>query len=660
MAELYGVNLGLHIESIVSEFDTRQTIYGYPKRQMYLGFPGVDFSVDFHDRKAATLLGPASGPHSQMAQNIVLAFLGGGRIIELKTIQILDQLEIPRPCIDIRNVGFNVEWSQEMRLEDSYEEYVTAWILLKIIEEMELLGIPKGDPFYDTVFDISVGYDLKGISSPQVKKWLTEFKNAGEAIERILDTLPSKFARYKNLKINPKISDSVTLSTFHGCPGDEIESIVEHLISEHGFHVIVKMNPTILGYEKVEKILHKDLGYKDIELVPQAFENDVSFDQAVSMMKRLQEFAQKHNRHVGAKFTNTLVVKNNQDIFTDEVMYLSGAPLHVLSMNAMHQFRTAMGEEFHISFSAGITKHNFVDAVLCNMKPITTCTDLLKAGGYTRMFDYLINLKIAMEEARCRTIEEFIINRAGKEQVHNVFRAGVTNAERIVSSLIEKPRYHYVMNQKTPPKIDSHLTLFDCITCNKCLPVCPNAANFSIPTGTMSLPTTHYKYRNGRFAPLQGEVFVLKKEYQIANLADFCNECGDCDTYCPEFGGPFIEKPRFFFTELSYKKHAEYDGFYFPTPYSLKGRIQKREYFLSYNPNKNEYLWRNSDVEILLDARNRLLSGRALNGLPEQTEIDMTAFYIMRTLFDGIINTPKAYASVMLRGSVDSHAKLNL
>src|SRR3990172_6211057 len=166
MAELKGINLTTHLKSILAEFREKESIYGYPKRKMYFGFPGFDFGVDFHGRRAETLLGPASGPHSQMVQNIVLAFLGGSRIIELKTVQILDQLDIPRPCIDIRNVGYNVEWSQELRLADSFKEYITAWILLKLIEESEILGIPKGAPFYDTIFAISVGYDLKGIQSP--------------------------------------------------------------------------------------------------------------------------------------------------------------------------------------------------------------------------------------------------------------------------------------------------------------------------------------------------------------------------------------------------------------------------------------------------------------------------------------------------------------
>jgi len=33
---------------------------------------------------------------------------------------------------------------------------------------------------------------------------------------------------------------------------------------------------------------------------------------------------------------------------------------------------------------------------------------------------------------------------------------------------------------------------------------------------------------------------------QIACYADFCNECGNCDTFCPEYGGPYIKKPTLF------------------------------------------------------------------------------------------------------------------
>jgi putative selenate reductase len=647
MAELKGVALGTHLESIVREYKSQQTIYTYPKRKIFLGYPGYNFSVDFHDHIAATPLGPASGPHTQMAQNIILSFLGGGRIMELKTVQVLDQLEIPRPCIDARNIGFNVEWSQELRLQDSYREYVTGWILLKLIEEMELLGISKGDSFYNWVFDISVGYDLKGISSPQMHRWLENMKDASAAIEEMMDSLPARFSNYKRVKIDPHISNSATLSTFHGCPREEIEAIVQHLISEHNLHVIVKMNPTILGYEFVENTLRHQMGYEHILLERAAFETDLQFHEGVAMMKRLENFAKQHNRKVGAKFTNTLVVRNNQDVFKDEVMYLSGPPLHVLSMNAMHQFRTAMGEHFHISFSAGIAKHNFVNAVRCNMKPITVCTDLLKTGGYTRMFDYLKNLKAEMESMECNDLNEFIVKSARDIHAFDIDSAGVRNARRIVPALVKNSRYYYDSNRKEPPKMDSHLELFDCITCNKCIPVCPNAANFSIPTETEDFTIIDYEIKDGNFIPVKGERFVLQKEHQIANLADFCNECGDCDTYCPEYGGPYIEKPRFFLSEETYRKFENYDGFYFKTSHNLVGRIDGVEYSLKVGA--EEFIWKYSNGEIILNSDNELIEGILMNNSINSDIAAMKPYYIMKSLIQGFHNENDFYPSTILK-----------
>ncbi len=74
---------------------------------------------DLFGHYLATPIGPAAGPHTQLAQNILCAWLSGGRFIELKTVQIMDELEIPRPCIDMEDEGYNVEWSQELKLDQS-------------------------------------------------------------------------------------------------------------------------------------------------------------------------------------------------------------------------------------------------------------------------------------------------------------------------------------------------------------------------------------------------------------------------------------------------------------------------------------------------------------------------------------------------------------
>ncbi len=626
MAELYGLDLGTHLKAIIEEFKSDKSIYGYPEKKFYHGFPGIDLSVDFHDKKAATPLGPASGPHTQLAQNIVLSFLHGARIIELKTVQILDQLDIPRPCIDARNVCYNVEWSQELRLDESCHEYIVAWILLHIIEEMELLGPPKGDPFYNKVFDVSVGYDFKGITSPRVDKWLRDMRDARKKITELLAGLPDEFAKLKNLQIDPHISDTLTLSTFHGCPRDEIESIVRHLMSEHGFHVIVKMNPTLLGYEFVRKTLNEKLGYENIELDPEAFKHDLQFDEAVAMMQRLQAFGAKHKRRLGAKFTNTLVVKNTGKIFNDKVQYLSGPPLHVLALHSMHRFRQATGDDFHISFSAGIAKHNFSDAVSCNMKPVTVCTDLLKTGGYSRLFDYLTRLKTAMLQAGCERLGQFVGTEAEAMQ----------RTEKIVQELAANPLYHFNKNKKMPPKTDSHLELFDCLSCDKCLTVCPNAANFSYAVELQEIEMMDYRFESGKFTPLSAGLLKIEKASQIANLADFCNECGDCNTYCPEDGGPFVRKPRFFFSRESYDDSQNDNGFYFVAANELIGKIGERECQLSVDENSGQYTFQTEKAVFIFDNENGLLSVQQSEKLAQGEIIEARSFYKMRLIFDGM------------------------
>src|ERR1700687_1120710 len=163
MAELVPIPLPLLLRRAFLEYSRENKIFDLPANKFFRGIPGLDLSVEFHGHRAATTLGPAAGPHGQLAQNIALSWLGGARIIELKTVQILDELKIPRPCIDAANVGYNVEWSQELKLEQSLREYVGAMMFIEILKASRLLGDEFAGPFTDTIYDMSVGYSLEGI-----------------------------------------------------------------------------------------------------------------------------------------------------------------------------------------------------------------------------------------------------------------------------------------------------------------------------------------------------------------------------------------------------------------------------------------------------------------------------------------------------------------
>src|SRR5450759_526987 len=146
MAELVPIPLPLLLRRAFLEYSREGKIFDLPGDKFFRGIPGLDLSVAFHGHCAATPLGPAAGPHGQLAQNIALSWLGGARIIELKTVQILDELKIPRPCIDVANVGYNVEWSQELKLEQSLREYVKAAMLIEILNVSGVVGqaLPDG------------------------------------------------------------------------------------------------------------------------------------------------------------------------------------------------------------------------------------------------------------------------------------------------------------------------------------------------------------------------------------------------------------------------------------------------------------------------------------------------------------------------------------
>ena len=254
-----------------------------PVARFFQGAP-LDLSCSVHGRRVSTPFGPAAGPHTQLAQNIVLSWLAGGRVIELKTVQIKDDLVIPRPCIDMQTVGFNVEWSQELTLEQSLEEYVKASMLI------DMLKTSGWAPAYgDTVFDMSVGYDLAGIRSARVQAFMAGLIDATAVIERLRARIPQTLALLRDTPFTTRISDTVTLSTFHGCPPQEIEAIAAFLLQDLGLHVVVKLNPTLLGRTQVNEILHDRLGYRDLHVPDAAFEKDATWEQVTGFVERLGE-----------------------------------------------------------------------------------------------------------------------------------------------------------------------------------------------------------------------------------------------------------------------------------------------------------------------------------------------------------------------------------
>ena len=473
---------------VFHELDDRGSLFGIPRSGFFVPSTDDRFRLEKYGRPLESPFGVAAGPHSQMAQNLVVAWVCGARFLELKTIQTLDELEINKPCIDVEDEGYNVEWSQELKVYESYDEYLRAWVLIHALHKK--LGFPGDAP--GMIFNMSVGYNLEGIQKPNVQWFLDAMRDCSEHKQAYVEIVAEHFPEVRDVEIPDLMSDSVTLSTMHGCPPDEIEKICAYLLTERGLHTSVKCNPTLLGPAKVRSIVNRELGFADVPIPDEAFGHDLKWTDAVPMLHNLKRLARERDLVFGVKLTNTLEVKNFRPVFPDDdMMYMSGRALHPVTVN----LALALSEEFEgdllISFAGGADCFNVPDLLRCGIATVTVCSDLLKSGGYLRLRQYFETLEQAMDVVEAESLRDYVRRSAWRH-------AGLAEVDALVDETLEASGGRDVLarvlarinlrqyaaeargewrnlksslrtdRSKTPRKLD----LFDCIEA-PCVDECP-------------------------------------------------------------------------------------------------------------------------------------------------------------------------------------------
>lgn len=381
------------VEWIMNEHDTKGTVFG-----VYRPFQAdVSGSRNIFGRNLETPIGSAAGPHTQLTQNIVAAYYAGSRFFELKTVQVIDGEDLPvnKPCIKADDECYNCEWSTELYVPQAQEEYIKAWMLLSVMAKEYGLGAMDGFQF-----NMSVGYDLEGIKSPKIDRFIESMKDAKdtdtfkECRQYLLDhaDLFKKVTREDIEGITSHICNSVTLSTLHGCPPQEIERIATYLIKEKGLHTFIKCNPTLLGYEFARKTMD-EMGYDYVAFGDFHFLDDLQYADAVPMIKRLMALAGEKNLEFGVKITNTFPVDVKQNELPSEEMYMSGKSLYPLSISLAAKLTKEFDGKLRISYSGGADYHNMKSIVDAGIWPVTVATTLLKPGGYQRLTQMAEELK---------------------------------------------------------------------------------------------------------------------------------------------------------------------------------------------------------------------------------------------------------------------------
>ena len=113
-------------------------------------------------------------------------------------------------------------------------------------------------------------------------------------------------------------------------------------------------------------------------------------------------------------------------------------------------FRQAIGPDCPVSFSAGVDQKNFADVVACGIKPVTTCTDLLRPGGFARLPKYLSNLAADMARHGAKTVDEYVLARRGDASMTDPAEAGVRNTLRAAEAAADDERYRRARNSAVP------------------------------------------------------------------------------------------------------------------------------------------------------------------------------------------------------------------
>jgi len=436
----------------LSEYKSEGSVFGV--RKLYSHTAGDEYSF-FGDRLELPF-GPAAGPHTQLAQNLIAGYVAGARFFELKTVQVLDGEDLPvsKPCILAQDECYNVEWSTELYVPQALDEYIKGWFAIKLLNREFGLGSDKG-----FIFNMSVGYDLEGIKTAKIDNFIEGLKNAENSecwkacMQWVIDNMDKFKYVDKHLldNIQPMISNSITLSTLHGCPPDEIERIASYLLREKGLHTFIKCNPTLLGYEYARDTMNR-LGFDYLSFDDSHFKADLQFDDAVPMLKRLQSLADSLSLGFGVKLTNTFPVRIMENELPGDEMYMSGRSLFPLSIEVANRLSKAFDGKLRISFSGGADVRNVIDIFKTGIWPITLATTLLKPGGYQRLY------QIAEEMSRIDVLQ--------------FEKVDLNKLQELVDSSFTEPMYKKPFGKPPERKIKERVPLIDCFIA-PCREGCP-------------------------------------------------------------------------------------------------------------------------------------------------------------------------------------------
>ncbi len=357
----------VQLRRILKEYEATQSIFGIHKSLFYTPEAGRAlcrarlFTASTWPRRS----GPSAGPHTQLSQNIVASWLCGGRFIELKTVQILDELEIPRPCIDMEDEGYNVEWSQELKLEESAQEYINA--LGADPHPARGCWAGRARAPVGTIFDMSVGYNLEGIKSPRMTRFMDKMADAvrgagadpGDPAARDSRSLPTS----RSPPESPTASPSPPCTAARPTRSSASRVSAERARAAHHR----QDEPDSAGQRASARHPARRPGLRQRSTSRTRCSSTISeYDRGAGADPPPAGRRRAHRSLAfGVKLSNTLAMHNHKQIMPGDEMYMSGRALYPVTMNLFDKLAHEFDGNLRVSYSAGADALNIATILSC-------------------------------------------------------------------------------------------------------------------------------------------------------------------------------------------------------------------------------------------------------------------------------------------------------
>jgi putative selenate reductase len=176
----------------------------------------------------------------------------------------------------------------------------------------------------------------------------------------------------------------------------------------------------------------------------------------------------------------------------------------------------------------------------------------------------------------------------------------------------------------------------DCdLLCSTCETVCPNRAIFTYRSAERLLDLPVLQWRRGKPAVVGQERVEIRQPYQVAVLADLCNDCGNCTTFCPTAGRPFADKPRLFVDETSFGAQSDnaFRLLHNGGSWTVQARLAGVQHELEI---ADTLRYRSGGVELRLASDTLEVLGSRLTGEAPADPVSLRSCATMLALFHGV------------------------